>query len=145
MNPASDSMEKVVKNAGKVAVKFGSNQIGTEHILYGLCSVKECMASKILKEYGITVENLLEIFAENSNDQVIVGVDVELTPRSKEIISMAKQVAIQLSHNFVGPEHLLFALLTNTGSFAVRLVSTFYKANVAEMKSKVIMFFARKQ
>ena len=140
MNPASDSMEKVVKNAGKVAVKFGSNQIGTEHILYGLCSVKECMASKILKEYGISVENLLEIFAENSSEQMLAGVDVELTPRSKEIIGMAKQVAIQLSHNFVGPEHLLFALLTNSGSFAVRLISTFYKANVAEMKSKVIMF-----
>ena len=140
MNPASDSMEKVVKNAGKVALKFGSNQVGTEHILYGLCSVKECMASKILKEYGITIDNLLEIFSENSNEQMLVGVDVELTPRSKEIIGMAKQVAIQLSHNFVGPEHLLFALLTNSGSFAVRLISTYYKANVAEMKSKVIMF-----
>ena len=41
MNPASDNMEKVIKNAGKVALKFGSNQIGTEHILYGLESVKE--------------------------------------------------------------------------------------------------------
>ena len=91
MNPASDSMEKVVKNAGKVALKFGSNQVGTEHILYGLCSVKECMASKILKEYGITIDNLLEIFSENSNEQMLVGVDVELTPRSKEIIGMAKQ------------------------------------------------------
>ena len=140
MNPASDSMEKVIKNAGKIALKFGSNQIGTEHILYGLTSVKDCMASKILKEYGITADNLLEIFEENADDGMLVGVDVELTPRSKEIIGMAKQVAMQLGHNFVGPEHLLFALLTNSGSFAVRLISSYYKANITDMKAKVIMF-----
>ncbi|MBQ3494138.1 MAG: ATP-dependent Clp protease ATP-binding subunit [Clostridia bacterium] len=140
MNPASDSMEKVIKNAGKIALKFGSNQIGTEHILYGLASVKDCIASKILKEYGITSENLLEIFEENASGDAFAGVDVELTPRSKEIIGMAKQVAIQLGHNFVGAEHLLFALLTNTGSFAVRLISSYFKANVSDMKAKVIMF-----
>lgn len=138
-NPASDSMEKVIKNAGKIALKFGSNQVGTEHILYGLTSVKDCMASKILKEYGITSENLLEIFEENTSG-VFVGVDVELTPRSKEIIGMAKQVAMQLGHNFVGPEHLLFALLSNSGCFAVRLITSYYRANLTEIKSKLVLF-----
>ncbi len=139
-NPASDSLEKVIKNAGKIALKFGSNQVGTEHILYGLTSVKECMASKILKEYGITSENLLDIFEENSKELTLVGVDVELTPRSKEIIGMAKQVAMQLGHNFVGAEHLLFALLSNNSCFAVRLISSYYRANLVEMKSKLILF-----
>ena len=138
-NPASDSLEKVIKNAGKVALKYGSNQVGTEHILYGLCSVKDCMASKILKEYGITSEGLLEIFDDNSQG-VFVGVDVELTPRSKEIISMAKQVAMQLGHNFVGPEHLLFALLSSPNSFAVRLITSYFRANLTEIKSKLIVF-----
>ncbi len=139
-NPASDSLEKVIKNAGKIALKFGSNQVGTEHILYGLTSVKDCMASKILKEYGITSENLIDIFEENSQQITLIGVDVELTPRSKEIIGMAKQVAMQLGHNFVGPEHLLFALLSNSSCFAVRLVSSYYRANVVEMKSKILIF-----
>ncbi len=138
-NPASDSLEKVIKNAGKVALKYGSNQVGTEHILYGLCSVKDCMASKILKEYGITSEGLLEIFDDNSQG-VFVGVDVELTPRSKEIISMAKQVAMQLGHNFVGPEHLLFALLSSPNCFAVRLITSYFRANLTEIKSKLIVF-----
>ena len=137
-NPASDSLEKVIKNAGKVALKYGSNQVGTEHILYGLCSVKDCMASKILKEYAITSEALLEIFDDNSQG-VFVGVDVELTPRTKEIISMAKQVALQLGHNFVGPEHLLFALLSSPNCFAVRLITSYFRANLTEIKSKLVM------
>ena len=43
----SDDIEKVVKSASKIALKFGSDVVGTEHILYGLTSVKECEASKI--------------------------------------------------------------------------------------------------
>ena len=139
-NPASDSLEKVIKNAGKIALKFGSNQVGTEHILYGLTSVKECMASKILLEYGLSCENLLNIFEENSQTTALAGVDVELTPRSKEIIGMAKQVAMELGHNFVGAEHLLFALLNNANCFAVRLIATYYKVNITELKSKIIIF-----
>ncbi len=138
-NPASDSLEKVIKNAGKIALKLGSNQVGTEHILYGLTSVKDCMASKILKDYGITSESLMEALEENSQG-VFVGVDVELTPRSKEIISTAKNNAMQLGHNFVGPEHLLFALLSNNNCFAVRLVTSYFRANITDIKSKLILF-----
>ena len=138
-NPASDSLEKVIKSAGKIALKYGSSQVGTEHLLYGLTAVKDCMASKILKEYGITSESMLETFEESSKG-VFANVDVELTPKSKEIIGMAKQVSSQLGHTFVGPEHLLFALLSNNDCFAVRLIKSQYKANLTDIKSKLILF-----
>ena len=119
-NPVTETMEKVIKNAGKLALKLGGNQVATEHLLYGISSVKGCMASKILAEYGINTDNLLPLLEENSTQGMAMGVDVELTPRSKEIIGMAKQTASSLSHNFVGPEHLLYALLSNQNCFAVR-------------------------
>ena len=137
-NPQSDNLEKVITNAGKIALKFGGNQVGTEHILYGLTSVKECMASKILSEFGVTEKSLLDVFEESADTQSIFGIDVELTPRSKEIIAMAKQVAIELGHSFVGTEHLLFALLSSTGSFAVRLLQSYYRVNITEIKTKVL-------
>ena len=139
-NPATENMEKVIKNAGKLALKLGGNQVGTEHLLYGISSVKGCMASKILAEYGINTDNLLPLLEENSTQGMAIGVDVELTPRSKEILGMAKQTASSLSHNFVGPEHLLYALLTNQNSFAVRLISTYFRVNVTEIKQKLITF-----
>ena len=46
----SDSIEKVIKNASKFALRFGSNLIGSEHILYGLASVRDCLAAKFLGE-----------------------------------------------------------------------------------------------
>ena len=47
----SDNIQKVIKNASKFALRFGSNLIGSEHILYGLASVKDCLASKFLMEF----------------------------------------------------------------------------------------------
>lgn len=139
-NTSSDNLSKVIKNAGKIAMELGGNQVGTEHILYGLTTVKECMSNKILAEYGVTSASLKEILSnEETNDKVLSGIDVELTPKSKEILATAKQVAVQLNHNFVGTEHLLFALLVNNGTYAVKLLTTSFKINLTEIKSKVLI------
>ena len=39
----------------------------------------------------------------------------------KEIFKIAQTIAMQLSHNFLGTEHLLLALLSSSDSFAPRL------------------------
>ena len=139
-NSSSDNLSKVIKNAGKIAMELGGNQIGTEHILYGLTCVKECMSNKILAEYGVTCASLKEFLqGESESEQVLAGVDVELTPKSKELMATAKQVAMQLNHNFVGCEHLLFALLINSGTYAVKILTSAFKINITELKSKVLI------
>ena len=138
---SSETLEKVIKNAGKITLEMGGNQVGTEHILYGLTTVKECMANKLLAEYGVTSSSLKEILnSEDEYDQrVVSGVDVELTPKSKELLATAKQVAMQLGHNFVGAEHLLFAILVNGGTYAIKVLSSGFRINLTELKSKVLI------
>ena len=139
-NTSSDNLEKVIKFAGKIAMELGGNQVGTEHILYGLTCVKECLANKLLAEYGVTSASLKEVLQDGGDDtEVLSGVDVEMTPKSKEILATAKQVAMQLNHNFVGAEHLLFALLVNNGTFAVKILTGTFKINLTELKSKVLI------
>ena len=58
----SDNIQKVIKNASKFALRFGSNLIGSEHILYGLTSVKDCLASQFLADVGVTEPSLFEFF-----------------------------------------------------------------------------------
>ena len=139
-NTSSENLEKVIKNAGKIALEFGGNQIGSEHLLYGLTSVKDCMACKLLAEYGVNPSSLKEILSDDETSrEVVSGIDVELTPKSKEILSTAKQVAVQLNHNFVGAEHLLFALLVGNGTYAQKILTTSYRINLTELKSKVLV------
>ncbi len=137
---SSDNLEKVIKNAGKIAMELGGNQVGTEHLLYGLTTVKGCMANKLLAEYGVTTASLKELLSDDGgNNKVLSGMDVELTPKSKEILSASKQVAVQLNHNFVGTEHLLFALLVATGTYAIKIITNNFKINLTEIKSKVLI------
>ncbi len=138
LNSFSDSVEKVLKEASSIAVKYGSLQVGTEHLLYGLTKVKECASSKLLADFGVTPYNLENIFDENT-EYVSIGGDVELTPRVKEVIKISQKIALQLGHSFIGTEHILYAILCSTSSFAVRMLTGYFHINIDEMKSKVLM------
>ena len=58
----TESVNKVLDYAGSICEKLGQNQIATEHLLFGITSVPECMACKILNSYGINSSNLLKYF-----------------------------------------------------------------------------------
>ncbi len=134
----SDSIEKVIKNASKFALRFGSNLVGTEHILYGLASVRDCLASQILAEEGVTEPALFAFFEENAPEERLYVDEVELTPRTKDLFRAAQQIAIQLNHSFLGAEHLLLALLSNPGSVAFKIMLGQFGADIDKMKDKLV-------
>ncbi len=133
----SDSIEKVIKNASKIALRFGSNLVGTEHILYGLASVSDCTASKILAGYNVTESSLFELFEESATGISLFG-NVELTPRTKELFKIAQQIAMDMGHSFIGTEHLLLAILSNKSCYATKMLANIYGVNVQEMKEKLL-------
>jgi len=133
----SDSIEKVIKNASKIALRFGSNLVGTEHILYGLASVSDCTASKILANFNVTEGALFELFEESASGVSLFG-NVELTPRTKELFQIAQQIAMDMGHSFIGTEHLLLAILSNRSCYATKMLENFFGVNVQEMKNKLL-------
>ncbi len=134
----SDNIEKVIKNASKFALRFGSNLVGSEHILYGLASVKDCLASKLLAEDGVTEPALFEFFEENAPEDNLFGSEVELTPRTKDLFKTAQQIALQMNHSFLGTEHLLLALLSSSGSVAYRILIGQFGVDIEILRGKVI-------
>ena len=134
----SDNIQKVIKNASKFALRFGSNLIGSEHILYGLTSVKDCLASQYLADVGVTEPSLFEFFEENvSEDNILFSNEVEMTPRTKDLFRIAQQIALQMNHSFIGTEHLLLALLSSTGSVAYRILVGQYGVDVEALKDRL--------
>ncbi len=133
----SDSIEKVIKNASKVALRFGSNLVGTEHILYGIVSVSDCTASKLLASFGVTEAALFEVFEESSSGVALFG-SVELTPRTKELFQVAQAVAMDLGHSFIGTEHLLLAILSNKSCYATRILESIFGVNLDELRVKLM-------
>lgn len=139
LNSFSDNVEKVLKMASDVAVKFGNMQVGTEHILYGLTRIKDCASCHILDEYGVTSESLEAIFGDNSEFIQILGEQVDLTPRVKEMIRIAQKIAMQLGHSFIGTEHIFYALLNSVNSFAVRLLISYFHININDLKTRILI------
>ena len=135
----SENALKAIKKAGRIALKYGSNQVGTEHLLYGLCEIKDSPSRDILAKFGINSKSIEEIFAEEDEVQPIES-SVELTPRSKEVLKIAGSIATGLGHNYIGTEHILYALLSMTDSYAVQIIAGIFGVNVSMLRNKVAAF-----
>lgn len=136
----TESVNRAIQNAGKIALLYGNYQIGTEHLLYGLGSVKESVASKILSSFGVNHNKIEEVFAKNSPKQhnLILQSSIDFTPRTKEAFVLANQFAMQIGHNFVGTEHLLVSLLLQEDSYAVNILKRNFKVNINELKNAIL-------
>ena len=120
------SMTKNAKQALDNSVIFARNlnvyQVGTEHLLYGLASVTGCMASKLLAEQGITADILKDYISKMSYRQNNERRPMEYSPRVKNIIADAANIAVQVNTMYIVTEHLLYALLVNTDCQAVAVI-----------------------
>lgn len=136
----TESVNRAIQNAGRIALSYGNFQIGTEQLLYGLASVKDSVASKLLKNYNVTSEKIEEIFAKKSPKQtnLILANSVDFTPRSKEVFVIANQFANQIGHNFVGSEHLLVSLLLSEDSVAYSILRKNFRVNISDLKNTIL-------
>ena len=64
----TDSVKNAWNFAQEEAMKLGSGYIGTEHLLLGIAHEKDSVGGKILKELGITVDDMEGLLANPEND-----------------------------------------------------------------------------
>lgn len=136
----TQSVNKAIQNAGKIALQFGSYEIGTEHLLFGLAAVSGSVASQILASFGINAGDIEQIFAKNGkrNNTIVVQNKIDFSPKSKEAFVLANQFSQSIRHNFIGTEHLLVALLSGEDSVAITMLKKYFKINVNELKYRVM-------
>ena len=82
--------EKALQIADNLAIQFGHQYIGTEHLLYGLIKEGEGVASKVLEMQDISTEKI------NKKIEEILGIleskeikTLGFTPRTKRVIENA--------------------------------------------------------
>ncbi len=121
----TEKAREAIAKAQQYAVHLGHNYVGTEHILLGLVGVKDSVASKAIEAQGVNEESIIEKIEE------LVGINnssgyypQDYTPRSKRVIEMSVQESIKMGTGYVGTEHILLALIQETDSIAVRILSS---------------------
>ena len=101
----TENLDKALRTAREAAKKYANPEIGTEHILYGLTSVRECTASKLLVERGVDLSFSERVFGGGAHMR-IVG-DVDYTPRVKSMFQTGFKLSQSLGQSAVGTEHFL--------------------------------------
>ena len=129
--------EEAINEANNIALDFGHNYIGTEHLLYGLLKEGSGVASKVLENQGITPEQIEEQI------ELLVGRDEPIdeiegfTPRTKRVIENAYIQAKSLGSDYIGTEHLLIGILREGDSIAVRIMINL-NVNIQKVYNEIV-------
>ncbi len=117
---------EALEAADKASKELGHGYIGTEHILIGLLSVEDCLASSILKNHGVSLEKLKELIEQliSPSNGINIREPEGYTPRAKRVLDASYRETVRFRATLVGTEHILIAIIKETDSIAARLLNT---------------------
>ena len=124
---------KAVLQAARIAARnLGSDSVTTEHLLLGLVredsgfAAETLMALKVnLNELGETVQRSLTSNGGIMTIGVSHGAILNFTARCKAALFNAAKIAKEEGDQYIGPEHLMLAILQQSESPAAGTLSTF--------------------
>ena len=114
--------QRAVDLAKEAAMELHYGYIGTEHLLLGLIREETGLAGRVLKQDGITEEQILMMIQRLEMEPNPGAGEPQFTPKSKKILGGSAQEAMRLGTMQVGTEHILIALLRERESLAVRFI-----------------------
>lgn len=114
----SENTRRILVSSQKIA-ETSKSGIGSEHILLSLTINSGNLAHDILKENLINIDQIRLIIRFN-NIRSIHGQGLSI--EAKKILESAIQKAIDLKHNLVEPEHLLWAIINNRDCIAYKIL-----------------------
>jgi hypothetical protein len=111
-----------VQLARQEARRLGAAAVGTEHLLLGILRCERSHAVKALNALGVSHESFLECLqptmagTDQDSDQVEAGV----SRQARRILEGSLREAVKRGEGYIGVEHLLLALLTDSRNGAVQ-------------------------
>ncbi|WP_031548456.1 ATP-dependent Clp protease ATP-binding subunit [Oribacterium sp. FC2011] len=126
MNQFTIQAQRSLQLAIESAEELRHNYIGTEHILLGLRREGTSVASKVLQSNGINEDRIREMISKfiSPDSNIAVTDRAGYTPSAKKIMENSMQEAMRAGSRLVGTEHILVALLKDTGCVASRIIAT---------------------
>ncbi len=108
----TDRARKAMRLAEEEARRLRYDAVCPEHVLLGLIKERHGHAGNVLRNLGVTLEDLqadVERVLPACDEDEVVGV-IPLTPVVEQLIAYAWEEAGLLAHAYIGTEHLLLGL-----------------------------------
>ena len=110
--------------AVETAQDMGHNYVGTEHILLGLLKEGSGVAAAALQQCGVTEQALSDKIS--GVDGIAASTTLtpnDFTPRTKRVLKSAMLISSRIGSGYVGTEHLLLAVISESDSYAVAFLN----------------------
>src|ERR1043166_6050970 len=122
----TERVRKVLTMAREEAARLHHEYVGTEHILLGLIREGEGVAASVLQNLNVELEEIqqkIEETVKKGKAGQASGPDLPYTSRAKKVLELAMSEARELSHGYVGTEHLLLGLLREEKGIAAQVLT----------------------
>ena len=120
MNKFTETATGALNLALECARDRAHSVLGGQHLLFGLAAQEGGLSQSLLRQVGADADTVVSLIERQDGRGARSAVaPCDLTPRSKRIIESSYAVAASFGHNYIGTEHLLLALLEETGSAAM--------------------------
>ena len=135
----TERARRVILKAQEISKQLGHGYIGSEHVLYGLTAV-EGLSQDLLAAYGVNTEGIARVIVQlvGKRGQItnIPQNAIAMTPRTKRLIEGSMEIATSLNHDYIGPEHVLLALLSEQEGIAFSILKSF-NVDINKLKNDV--------
>ncbi|MFC7219197.1 ATP-dependent Clp protease ATP-binding subunit [Streptomyces polyrhachis] len=117
----TESSHELLNLAAGKAMDDGTSDLDTEHLLWAATKVEP--ARTLLKQVGVEPDELADLVAEAlPYESGTPSAEPGLTPAAKRTLANAYQQSRAAGADYIGPEHILSALLDGEGSGATKLL-----------------------
>lgn len=141
-NKFTQKAQNALNRALLEAREMGHTYIGSEHILLTLAEEDDSIASQILSSRGITADVIRKKITESVGTGEPSNVTAsDITPRTKKIIENSNFESLRNSHNYIGTEHMLLAIIDEPDCVAAKIISS-SGVNINDIRNDIMNFFA---
>ncbi len=110
--------------AQEEARRLQHNYIGTEHLLLGLLAEPDGIPARAAARFGLSLSvgrnDVTEMIGVGQ--QPVRGGHIPFTPRAKKCLELSLREALQLGHDYIGPEHVLLGIIRESEGVAAQIL-----------------------
>ena len=134
----TDKSIKSIMLAQEEARRSGHNLVGTEHLLLGVVGEGTSFAATTLKDLGVTLAQARATVEKlTGKGPGYSPANIPFTPKVKRIFEQSFQEARQLGQNAIAPEHILLALIKDSESVAIKVLSA-QNVDLTKLRTQMI-------
>ena len=116
-----ESVNKMVQLARESAIKYNGGDVATEHLVYGILRLRGSKCCDLLENFGVSLEEFEDVLNESRDDDKTPKTP-DFTPKSKQVLVKAQNLAKELKSPNVSVEHILFCILMSGDCVAVGIL-----------------------